>query len=72
LGWGLVPPAVVATGPFGQGSLQLFVEEDVEASIPVDSLRRMVLLDLIATTPIESRTISWSVMVEDCGGSITA
>lgn len=48
LGWGLVPPAVVATGPFGQGSLQLFVEEDVEASIPVDSLRRMVLLDLIA------------------------
>jgi uncharacterized repeat protein (TIGR03843 family) len=31
LGWGLVPPTVVRTdGPFGPGSLQLFVEADYE------------------------------------------
>ena len=30
LGWGLVPPTITRDGPFGDGSLQLFVEADVE------------------------------------------
>ncbi len=30
LGWGIVPPTVVRDGPFGPGSLQLFVEADYE------------------------------------------
>ena len=30
LGWGLVPPTVIRDGPFGEGSLQLFVAADFE------------------------------------------
>lgn len=30
LGWGLVPPTVARTGPYGDGSLQLFIEADFE------------------------------------------
>src|SRR5262245_26404242 len=30
LGWGLVPPTIVREGPYGEGSLQLFVEADSE------------------------------------------
>lgn len=30
LGWGLVPPTVLRDGPFGEGSLQLFVDHDPE------------------------------------------
>jgi uncharacterized repeat protein (TIGR03843 family) len=30
LGWALVPPTVVRDGPYGQGSLQLFVDADPE------------------------------------------
>src|SRR5262245_31832288 len=30
LGWGLVPPTVVRQGPFGEGSVQLFVPADFE------------------------------------------
>ncbi len=30
LGWGLVPPTVLREGPFGEGSLQWFVEADFE------------------------------------------
>ena len=30
LGWGLVPPTIVRDGPAGEGSLQLFVDADVE------------------------------------------
>lgn len=30
IGWGLVPPTVVRDGPFGVGSLQLYVEADPE------------------------------------------
>src|SRR5215207_4521060 len=30
LGWGLVPPTVVRDGPFGEGSIQLFVPSDFE------------------------------------------
>jgi uncharacterized repeat protein (TIGR03843 family) len=30
LGWGLVPPTIVREGPFGEGSVQLFVPSDFE------------------------------------------
>lgn len=30
LGWSLVPPTVVRDGPYGQGSVQLFIEHDTE------------------------------------------
>jgi uncharacterized repeat protein (TIGR03843 family) len=30
LGWGLVPPTLARDGPYGPGSLQLFVDADVE------------------------------------------
>jgi uncharacterized repeat protein (TIGR03843 family) len=30
LGWGLVPPTIVRTGPYGEGSLQLFVPAHFE------------------------------------------
>jgi uncharacterized repeat protein (TIGR03843 family) len=56
LGWGLVPPTVAREGPFGAGSLQLFVEADfrhhyftlVEEPRHHDALRRICLFDLIA------------------------
>ena len=30
LGWGIVPPTILREGPFGDGSLQLFVPSDFE------------------------------------------
>lgn len=53
LGWHLVPPTVLRDGPFGLGSVQLFVETDeavdmveiVESADPV--LKPMAVLDLI-------------------------
>ncbi|MBW3579100.1 MAG: SCO1664 family protein [Actinobacteria bacterium] len=59
LGWGLVPPTVLREdGPYGRGSVQLFVEHDPQqhyfalvqagdASV-VAQLQRMVVFDLIA------------------------
>lgn len=58
LGWGLVPPTVVREdGPFGVGSLQLFVQHDPLAhyftlydEVPEshDELRRIALFDVVA------------------------
>jgi uncharacterized repeat protein (TIGR03843 family) len=57
LGWGLVPPTVAREdGPFGEGSLQLFVESDytqhyftlVEEERHHDVLRRMCVFDVVA------------------------
>ncbi|MEX5303881.1 SCO1664 family protein [Kocuria sabuli] len=58
LGWGLVPPTVVREdGPFGVGSLQLFVQHDPLAhyftlydEVPEshDALRRIALFDVVA------------------------
>lgn len=58
LGWGLVPPTVVREdGPFGVGSLQLFVQHDPLAhyftlydDVPEshDALRRIALFDVVA------------------------
>lgn len=47
LGWGLVPPTVIARGKFGLGSLQLFIEETSHEAVPVASLRRLALLDWV-------------------------
>lgn len=57
LGWDLVPPTVVREGPWGEGSVQLFVEFDptehyftlYESRPEVhDDLRRMAVFDLVA------------------------
>ena len=57
LGWGLVPPTVCRdTGPYGEGSLQLFVPSDFEQNYFTlreqaqhrDRLERICLFDLIA------------------------
>jgi uncharacterized repeat protein (TIGR03843 family) len=57
LGWGLVPPTVVREGPFGEGSLQLFVEADFEQHYFTlyegrtdlhGALRQMCAFDLLA------------------------
>jgi uncharacterized repeat protein (TIGR03843 family) len=56
LGWSLVPPTVLRQGPFGEGSLQLFVHADfrqhyftlIEEPRHHDTLRRICLFDLIA------------------------
>lgn len=34
-GWGIVPPTVLRDGPFGPGSLQLWIEESTEAPDPL-------------------------------------
>jgi uncharacterized repeat protein (TIGR03843 family) len=55
-GWGLVPPTIIREGPFGEGSLQLFVHADfrqhyftlLEEPRHHDALRRICLFDLIA------------------------
>ena len=55
LGWGLVPPTVEREGPFGEGSLQRFVEADFEQhyftlcedSAHHDRLKRICLFDLV-------------------------
>ena len=56
LGWRVVPPTVIATGPFGEGSLQAFVDADfsehyftlLEAGIGLDDLRCLCALDIVA------------------------
>jgi uncharacterized repeat protein (TIGR03843 family) len=56
LGWGLVPPTVRRQGPYGEGSLQHFVDADfaqhyftlVETPAHHDRLRRICLFDLVA------------------------
>ncbi|MEM7341634.1 MAG: SCO1664 family protein [Actinomycetota bacterium] len=56
LGWAVIPPTVVATGPFGEGSLQAFVDADFsehyftlhESGIGLDDLRRLCAFDVIA------------------------
>ena len=54
LGWGLVPPTVIRSGPHGVGSLQLYVapREETEYSTLQeqhhDVLRRFALFDMIA------------------------
>jgi uncharacterized repeat protein (TIGR03843 family) len=56
LGWGLVPPTVGREGPYGVGSLQLFVAADFaqhyftlrENPAHHDWLRRICLFDLVA------------------------
>ena len=54
LGWTFVPPTVIRDGPYGIGSLQLFVRHDTQVS-PLtvldrrpDELRRICLFDWIA------------------------
>jgi len=55
LGWDLVPPTVLRDGPFGEGSVQLFVPHDprrhyfvlVEDDVHDDALARMALFDLL-------------------------
>ena len=56
LGWGLVPLTLERDGPFGEGSLQLFVEADFEQHYFTlhedakhhDALRRICAFDLVA------------------------
>jgi uncharacterized repeat protein (TIGR03843 family) len=57
LGWGIVPPTAARDdGPYGEGSLQLFVPADFrqhyftlrEAAEHHDALRRICLFDLVA------------------------
>jgi len=57
LGWGIVPPTVARSdGPFGEGSLQLFVEADYhqhyftlfDQGDHVDALRTVCAFDIVA------------------------
>ena len=56
LGWGIVPETVLRDGPFGEGSVQRFVEADFtqhyftlyEDPAHHDALRRICLFDLLA------------------------
>ena len=57
LGWHLVPPTIIREGPFGEGSLQLFVAADFEQHYFTlyehredlhPQLRRMCAFDLVA------------------------
>jgi uncharacterized repeat protein (TIGR03843 family) len=56
LGWGLVPLTLERDGPFGEGSLQLFVDADFEQHYFTlhedpkhhDALRRICAFDLVA------------------------
>jgi uncharacterized repeat protein (TIGR03843 family) len=56
LGWGLVPPTAPREGPYGEGSLQLFVPADfrqhyftlLEQAEHREALRRICLFDLVA------------------------
>jgi uncharacterized repeat protein (TIGR03843 family) len=53
LGWGIVPPTILRDGPFGEGSLQRFVEVDPAADVVAllraadPRLRRVALFDAI-------------------------
>ena len=56
LGWGLVPPTIIRDGPFGEGSVQLYVPCDYEQHYftlredpdRLDDLRRLAIFDLLA------------------------
>jgi uncharacterized repeat protein (TIGR03843 family) len=56
LGWGLVPPTLPREGPYGEGSVQLFVKADFEQHYFTlredarhhDRLRRICAFDLVA------------------------
>jgi len=56
LGWGLVPPTVCRDGPYGEGSIQLFVPADFEQHYFTlrehaehrDRLERICVFDLLA------------------------
>lgn len=56
LGWQVIPPTVIASGPMGEGSVQAFVDADFsehyftlyEAGTGLDDLRKLCALDLIA------------------------
>ena len=56
LGWQLVPPTVLRDGPYGIGSLQLFIDADHEAhlftmqeeGVYEDQLRRLAAFDIVA------------------------
>ena len=56
LGWEVVPPTAIGTGPLGEGSVQAFVDADftehyftlLEHGTGLDDLRRLCVLDLIA------------------------
>jgi len=56
LGWGLVPPTICRDGPYGEGSLQLFVPADQEQNYFTfreqpehrERLERICLFDLLA------------------------
>jgi hypothetical protein len=56
LGWSVVPPTTIGTGPLGEGSIQAFVNADLshhyftllEDGVALDDLHRLCVLDLIA------------------------
>ncbi len=56
LGWAVVPPTALVDGPFGEGSVQAFVNADfeqhyftlLEDGVGIDDLRKLCVLDLIA------------------------
>ncbi|MGH2442820.1 MAG: SCO1664 family protein [Chloroflexota bacterium] len=47
LGWAIVPPTVAASGVYGNGSVQLFIESPATAEVEVYALRRVALLDAL-------------------------
>ncbi len=56
MGWGVVPPTTIADGPFGEGSVQAFVNADFrhhyfslhEEGIGTDDLKTICALDIVA------------------------
>lgn len=56
LGWDVVPPTAIGSGPLGEGSIQAFVDGDFsehyftlqEAGVALDDLRKLCALDLVA------------------------
>jgi uncharacterized repeat protein (TIGR03843 family) len=58
LGWQVIPPTTIGTGPLGEGSLQAFVDADfsqhyftlLETRTALDDLQRLCALDLIANS----------------------
>jgi hypothetical protein len=53
LGWRIVPPTIIRDGPYGTGSVQLFIEHDPEIHYFTfqgqfsDQIQRIILFDLI-------------------------
>lgn len=56
LGWDVVPPTTIGTGPLGEGSIQAFVDADfsehyftlLESGVGTDDLHRLCALDIVA------------------------